>query len=266
MQRRMLSAIAATGLGLVLAASTTSPSLAVTGGAGVTRATASEQCRTIDFDKADVTPIASTDPARPGIRHRLTVSGTKSGSNVRVRLVPLTYIRQPAYWGITVTGCASGPGLTVLLPYTVTYDFDATMGSCGVEVLGATRSQQIDLAGCRPTTLAGTTWLLDPTSLGVPVPTGASITANFSATGLSGSSGCNTYMTTYSTDATGAFKIGTIAMTARACDAVTMKAESTYLSRLTTSTQVQSTKTQLLLRNGGQTLLAFTPAAAATTA
>ena len=88
----------------------------------------------------------------------------------------------------------------------------------------------------------------------------------FSATALSGSSGCNTYLTTHSTDTTGAFKIETIAMTARACDADTMKAESTYPSRLTTSTQVQSTKTQLLLRNDRQTLLRITPAAVATTA
>ena len=271
MQRRMLSLFAATGLGLALAVSTASPSSAAVGstvgstagstGSWTGRATAPEQCRTLDFDKAAVTPVASTGSVPPTVRYLLTVSGSKPATNVRVTLVPLTYVKQPAYWGIVVTGCSSGVGLPVLTPYTVTADVTSTVGSCGIQVIGATRSRQIDLAGCSPIPLAGTRWVLDPASLGVPLPTGITITANFSASTVSGSSACNTYQATYTTDATGTFTLGPVMMTIIGCDPVTTTAESTYLKRLRTSTQVQVTSKELLLSAGGQTLLRFTPAA-----
>ena len=263
MQRRMLSLLAATGLGLALAVSTASPSSAAAGSTGSStgRATAPEQCRTLDFDKAAVTPVASTGSVPPTVRYLLTVSGSKPATNVRVTLVPLTYVKQPAYWGIVVTGCSSGVGLPVLTPYTVTADVTSTVGSCGIQVIGATRSRQIDLAGCSPIPLAGTRWVLDPASLGVPLPTGVAITANFSASTVSGSSACNTYQATYTTDAAGTFTLGPVMMTIIGCDPVATTAESTYLKRLRTSTQVQVTSKELLLSAGGQTLLRFTPAA-----
>jgi heat shock protein HslJ len=92
----------------------------------------------------------------------------------------------------------------------------------------------------------------------VPVPEGTTITASFSEKTVSGSTSCNGYQATYSTDPKGAFSIGAIAMTARLCDPPVAAVESAFLSRLGKATQVQATQTQLLLRADGQTLLRFT--------
>lgn len=270
MQRRMLSMTAAAGLGLALAVAMASPSAAApaatgaAGTAGQRSAAAPTSCRTLDFDKASVDTVVWT--GSPGTRYRLTVSGTKPASNVSVKLVPLVYVQQPQYWGIEVTGCSSGIGLPVLMSYTATYDFTGPFGTCGIEVVGATKRQQFDLAACTSVPLPGTSWVLDPASLGVPVPQGVSVTARFSATTVSGFASCNTYGADYATDADGSFKIGIIRMTARACDPVTSTAESTYISRLRAATQVQATKSELRLLTEGRTLLRFTPAPSVTPA
>jgi hypothetical protein len=57
----------------------------------------------------------------------------------------VTYIRQPEYWEIEVQGCMRGLGLPVLTPYTATLRLGSTIGTMGVEVVGATRSQRIDV-------------------------------------------------------------------------------------------------------------------------
>ena len=147
MRRRMTTTLTTTALGLAVALSTASPSLAATGSAAGERVAASapEQCQTIDFEKAVVTPLATTGTT---VRNRLTVTGQKPAANVRVTLVPVVYIKQPDFWEITVTGCSSGIGLPVLTPYTATFDFTGSLGRCGIEVAGATRRQQFDLAGC----------------------------------------------------------------------------------------------------------------------
>jgi heat shock protein HslJ len=255
MRRRLLSMLAATGLGVALTVAIAPSSDA-----------ADYSCATIDFDTATVTPVAASDSTRPSTRNRLTVTGTKAATNVYVGLVPVKYIAQPVYWGIVVTGCSSGIGMPVLTPYRASYEFDWTMGTCGIEVIGASRSQQFDLAGCAPVPLTGTRWVLDPASLGVAVPAGTSITANFSATTISGSSGCNTYRATYTVGADGAFSLGPVAMTARACDPATNAAEWAFLGRLGRAKQVRATTSQLQLRAEGQTLLRFTPAPAVTPA
>jgi heat shock protein HslJ len=264
----MLSVMAATGLGLVMAVSTTSLSFAAGGTAGrdtaghdtAARSAAADACQDLDFDTATVTQVPATDGAAPAVRNRLTVTGTKPATNVYVGLRPVKHIAQPEYWMILVTGCSSGVGLPVVTPYTATYDFSWSMGSCGIEVVGATRSQRFDLAGCHPIPLTGTRWVLDPTSLGTPVPAGATVTANFSATSVSGSTSCNTYMARYSVGADGAWTIGPIAMTARACEPAIAAVERAFLSRLAKAKQVQATSTRLQLRADGQTLLRFTPA------
>jgi len=149
-RRRMTTTLTTTALGLAVALSTASPSLAATGTTAGERvatpgASAPEQCQTIDFEKAAVTPLATTGTT---VRNRLTVTGQKPAANVRVTLVPVVYIKQPDFWEITVTGCSSGIGLPVLTPYTATFDFTGSLGRCGIEVAGATRRQQFDLAGC----------------------------------------------------------------------------------------------------------------------
>ena len=70
----------------------------------------------------------------------------------KCELSPVIYIRQPEYWEIEVQGCQRGLGLPVLTPYTVALRLGGTIGTKGVEVVGATRSQRIDVPG-RPTEL-----------------------------------------------------------------------------------------------------------------
>lgn len=264
MRQRMLPAIATTGLGIALAVLTASPSFAAPGvSERAARAPEPEQCVTIDFEEASVTPLASTGSVPPSIRYRLKVSGMKSASNVQVKLVPLVYVRQPEFWGIEVIGCSSGIGLPVLTPYTVTHDFTGPLGTCGIEVIGATKTQQFDLASCTSLPLAGTSWVLDPASLGVPVPADSPITANFSESTVSGSTSCNLYQAGYKTGTGGAFGVGAISTTKRACDAVTGAAESAFLKRLAASTQFQVTKAELRLLGDGKALLRFTSAASA---
>jgi len=269
MHRYLRPMIAAAGSGLALAVLCTSPAFAAVTptptapGTGGSRPTASPgTCSTIDFETAQVVPIATTGSVPPAVRvrYRLTVTGTKAASNVNVSLVPLVYVRQPAYWGIQVTGCASGVGLPVLTPYTVTFDFTGPMGTCGIAVVGRTTSKQFDLAGCTKP-LAGTKWVLDPANLGVPLPDRTPITANFSDTTISGNISCNSYFANYTAGADGSFKVGPIARTLVACGPVAAQAESAYFGLLARSTQFQVTKSELLLLTDGHTLLRFVPAA-----
>jgi hypothetical protein len=100
--------------------------------------------RLIDFERADViTPMIY--PPRP----TLVVSGVKPVSTMTVALRPLTYIRQPEYWGIEVVGTLP-PGLTPTplmtnVPYAVELLLDSAIGTVGIEVIGATKTEQIPL-------------------------------------------------------------------------------------------------------------------------
>jgi len=148
MRRRMTTTLTTTALGVALALSAATPSLAAGSTAGeraVAPPSLPGQCRAVDFDKAVVTPLATTGTTA---RNRLTVTGRKPATDVQVTLVPVVYVKQPDFWEITVTGCSSGIGLPVLTPYTATFDFTGSLGRCGIEVVGATRRQQFDLAGC----------------------------------------------------------------------------------------------------------------------
>jgi heat shock protein HslJ len=269
MQRRMFSAAAAVGLGLALTFSLAPSSLAAqrtSGAAGSADSDPTEidQCRTLDFTTAEVTPLPSAEAVGARPRYRLTVKGMKPASNVLVELVPLVYIRQPVFWGIEVTGCSSGIGLPAFMPYTATYDFTGTMGTCGIEVIGTTRRQQFDLVGCPSIPLPGTSWVLDPASLGVPVPQDSPITANFSDTTMSGYTSCNKYWAEYAVSENGVFKLGSIATTKRACASDSGQAEAVFLSRLKAVTQVQATRTQLTLLTDGKVMLRFLPLVSAT--
>jgi hypothetical protein len=113
------------------------------------------QCQVIDFRTATVDPLVSPDPSATD--YRLTVTGLLPFP-ARVTLEPLVYIRQPEHWGIEVTACpVSAPGPFVpksnVLPlppfrlYKATLDFRGPMGTCGIDVIGATTHQTFDLAG-----------------------------------------------------------------------------------------------------------------------
>jgi hypothetical protein len=99
-----------------------------------------QSCRLIDFDSAQVIAL----PARPP-RRVLIVSGKKPYLNMRVFLSPLVYVQQPEYWGIEVVGCLPEIGLPAVAPYVETLDLDGTIGTRGIEVIGASRSEKIDV-------------------------------------------------------------------------------------------------------------------------
>lgn len=96
--------------------------------------------RLLDFDSASIVTLESYQP-----QYVLTVTGTKPYLNMEVDLVPLMYIRQPEYWGIEVVGCLNGPGLPVMTPFTVSLRLAGITGTRGVEVIGASRTEQLDV-------------------------------------------------------------------------------------------------------------------------
>jgi hypothetical protein len=118
-------------------------------------APAPTECHVIDFRTATVDPLVSADPSTT--KHQLTVTGLLR-EPADVTLVPLTYIRQPEHWGIEVTACttaktssADEPVMPPFRLYKATFTFQGTLGSCGIDVIGATTHQTFDLAappGC----------------------------------------------------------------------------------------------------------------------
>jgi hypothetical protein len=104
----------------------------------------------IDFVRAEViTPMIY--PPQP----RLVVSGVKPHPDVEVTLVPLTYVSQPPYHGIQVVGSTSDEGPHVSqpianVPFHVELDLEGCSGSAGVEVIGATKTEQIDVPITEP--------------------------------------------------------------------------------------------------------------------
>src|SRR5262245_43170791 len=86
----------------------------------------------IDFVDARIAP--GTVPNT----YILTVSGTVPYPDTSVTLKPLTYVRQPEYWGIEVVGTLPGTGHRGETPYTKALPLDGVLGTNGVEVIGAT--------------------------------------------------------------------------------------------------------------------------------
>lgn len=94
----------------------------------------------IDFEKADViSPMIY--PSRP----TLLVSGLKPWANMEVTLRPLTYVRAPEYWGIEVIGSMPMIGQPAIVPYAVQLELGTSVGTAGIEVIGANRSEKIDV-------------------------------------------------------------------------------------------------------------------------
>ncbi|MFI5841677.1 hypothetical protein ACIA8K_18405 [Catenuloplanes sp. NPDC051500] len=96
--------------------------------------------RLIDFESADVIMLKTFPP-----QYVLRVKGTKPWANMTVGLVPLVYVRQPEYWEIEVVGTLAGVGLPVETPYEVSLPVTSTLGTVGVEVVGATTRERIDV-------------------------------------------------------------------------------------------------------------------------
>jgi len=103
---------------------------------------ACESYRLIDFDSMDV---------RPGFANEtwiLTVTGTAPCLNMEVTLSPRIYIRYPEYWGIEVVGhLPNGVCDRAEQEYTATIELTGITGSRGIEVIGATRTEQREVTG-----------------------------------------------------------------------------------------------------------------------
>ncbi|ODS00696.1 hypothetical protein AUC68_13985 [Methyloceanibacter methanicus] len=92
------------------------------------------------FDKAR---IEEQDGAK-----LLVVEGEAPCANMQVSLMPLVYIRQPEYWGIEVIGYLEGGiCLPTVKPYTAAIRLDGIIGTEGIEVIGANRTERI---ACKP--------------------------------------------------------------------------------------------------------------------
>lgn len=100
---------------------------------------ASEEPRLIDFEKAE---------PHPGFAGGwiLVVQGEAPYKNMDVRLVPRVYVQQPDYWGIEVVGTLTDDVVPdVTGPYAVALPLEGVTGKKGIEVIGANRTQEIDI-------------------------------------------------------------------------------------------------------------------------
>jgi hypothetical protein len=104
----------------------------------------------IDFDTAEViSPMIY--PPQP----RLVVSGVLPNPDLEVTLVPLEYVSQPPYHGIQVVAksTARGPHVSqpiANVPFSVELDLEGYTGSEGIDVIGETKTKQIDLTSEPP--------------------------------------------------------------------------------------------------------------------
>ena len=103
---------------------------------------AAESYRLLDFESAVVRPgfVSGT--------YFLMVRGTKPCINMEVSLSARIYIQCPEYWGIEVVGhLPGGICLTAIGNYDIAIQLTGITGSRGIEVIGATRSEQIEVPG-----------------------------------------------------------------------------------------------------------------------
>jgi heat shock protein HslJ len=97
-------------------------------------------------------------------------------------------------------------------------------------------------------------------STSIPVPDGLTITAEFSATDISGDGGCNTYRATYVATSNGTITIGDIATTGRLCADDLNRAEAAYLAALEQAVSYSATTARLRIDSAASTSrLVFAP-------
>jgi hypothetical protein len=108
--------------------------------------------RLIDFDEALV--VTDRPPAFPP--QFLSVSGRKPYANMWVILAPLMCVGRPEYWGIEVVGrLPLGIGLPSEEAQKAQYNvsiplYSGLTGTKGIEIIGATRSERIEVQHEQP--------------------------------------------------------------------------------------------------------------------
>ena len=96
-------------------------------------------CRELDFDRAELTQIVKGYWV-------VKVHGVKPHAHMKVELAPVEHLRQPDYWQIKIRGCVSEDIMTPKkTPYTVTLPLTAAKGIKGIEVVGTSNRQSIDI-------------------------------------------------------------------------------------------------------------------------
>src|SRR4029453_908235 len=93
-------------------------------------------CRRIDFDLVEL-----RESSHPGGR-LLVVSGIKPWADLHVTLEPLVYAELPDFWVIEVVGRLTPPGLPALVDFCTALRLGGIWGRRGIEIVGATRSEQ----------------------------------------------------------------------------------------------------------------------------
>ncbi|WP_424360895.1 hypothetical protein [Methylocystis parvus] len=85
---------------------------------------------------------------RPGFVNNtfiLIVSGSKPYLNMKVKLSPLVYIRQPEYWEIEVIASVPGIVLPAIGAYHESLPLDGVRGTKGIIVKWADSSEKFDI-------------------------------------------------------------------------------------------------------------------------
>jgi heat shock protein HslJ len=82
------------------------------------------------------------------------------------------------------------------------------------------------------TDLQGVTWVLEQINFGEPVKPEAAITLRIDKDQITGSAGCNSYFTAYSSDGPGQLTVGPTGATRKACAPGIMEQETRYLNAL----------------------------------
>jgi hypothetical protein len=111
-----------------------------------------QSCRLIDFERADAISLMIYPPPPP----MLVVAGRKPFANMQVSLQPLRYMQEPEYWGVEVVGCVPPVGQPAIIPYVVELDLTGIRGTRGVEVIGASHTERIELPTAETGQEAGT--------------------------------------------------------------------------------------------------------------
>lgn len=104
-----------------------------------TEAPAVQSCRLVDFDTYS---IAKPQPPV------LVVHGTAPCLNMEVSLQPVIYVQCPEYWRIEVVGCLPGGFcLPATKPYVAYISLAGIVGSKGIEIAGANKTEPVELGG-----------------------------------------------------------------------------------------------------------------------